>query len=685
MVAKTKALTLPFGLRTIGWVYEVCPRPSTKANACPVGSARQPLGGVRLALRRGDTLKVRLVNELPVVADAKHCSEPGHADLVNNPTNLHTHGLIVEPHRAEGPSDAYGDYVFLEVKNPANHGTCPGASSTKPTTTSATSLKICHAGASGLGVPGALHADMDVIDTAAEYSITIPKTHPVGMYWFHPHMHGISMNQITSGLAGTLSIGNVAEMCADDACRSQVLATDQNVLVLKDMQVEANGTLLDQQDSGFCSGTSDDGGGLAPLGNCLGVKAHKNGRWFHTINGQVYPSISVGEQGSVWRFVHASPSRFYNISLIGSDGSPIPMQVLAIDGGTVESSSPTSDPTLIQQALGPKASLVLCPGQTTPGQGGICVSSFKFLPSSRIDVRIVNPSSSAQTAVLQTAQFDTGASGDKWPAIFLANVSLAAPAAGSRMAVHVAGARAAMSDHGIFGQAATLSLPGSNLSVSPSQFRALTRLLAAVGPTLQDGLRQTPSYAIDPALKAGLRKDASCVPLPKGHRRRIYFGYPTPGTFGLGYVELDEHRKEVPGTLQPVRAYEPSNVSICLPLGAGDKPVNEVWELVNLTAEDHNFHIHQIHFRLIADNPLPDAVARSTELFVIHDSLPMRAGTAACDGTLETATAPGTRCKTTKDVIEIPFTEIGDFVYHCHVLEHEDGGMMAHIRVVPGP
>ena len=25
----------------------------------------------------------------------------------------------------------------------------------------------------------------------------------------------------------------------------------------------------------------------------------------------------------------------------------------------------------------------------------------------------------------------------------------------------------------------------------------------------------------------------------------------------------------------------------------------------------------------------------------------------------------------------------GDFVYHCHILEHEDGGMMAIIRVKP--
>jgi hypothetical protein len=27
--------------------------------------------------------------------------------------------------------------------------------------------------------------------------------------------------------------------------------------------------------------------------------------------------------------------------------------------------------------------------------------------------------------------------------------------------------------------------------------------------------------------------------------------------------------------------------------------------------------------------------------------------------------------------------DIGDFVYHCHILGHEDNGMMAIIRVVP--
>jgi FtsP/CotA-like multicopper oxidase with cupredoxin domain len=29
--------------------------------------------------------------------------------------------------------------------------------------------------------------------------------------------------------------------------------------------------------------------------------------------------------------------------------------------------------------------------------------------------------------------------------------------------------------------------------------------------------------------------------------------------------------------------------------------------------------------------------------------------------------------------------DIGDFVYHCHILNHEDQGMMAIIRVLAGP
>ena len=40
---------------------------------------------------------------------------------------------------------------------------------------------------------------------------------------------------------------------------------------------------------------------------------------------------------------------------------------------------------------------------------------------------------------------------------------------------------------------------------------------------------------------------------------------------------------------------------------------------------------------------------------------------------------------TNPEVFNIPFSQLGEFVYHCHILEHEDGGMMARIVVVPSP
>ena len=43
------------------------------------------------------------------------------------------------------------------------------------------------------------------------------------------------------------------------------------------------------------------------------------------------------------------------------------------------------------------------------------------------------------------------------------------------------------------------------------------------------------------------------------------------------------------------------------------------------------------------------------------------------------------KCATKTVYVDIPFSQLGDFVYHCHILEHEDGGMMAKIRVVPSP
>ena len=85
----------------------------------------------------------------------------------------------------------------------------------------------------------------------------------------------------------------------------------------------------------------------------------------------------------------------------------------------------------------------------------------------------------------------------------------------------------------------------------------------------------------------------------------------------------------------------------------------EEWRLTNPSQELHQFHIHQTDFQVVAinDKPVP------------------------FDGYRDNVFIPATGSIT----LRIPFrdpTMLGKFVYHCHILEHEDGGMMQVVQVV---
>jgi FtsP/CotA-like multicopper oxidase with cupredoxin domain len=95
----------------------------------------------------------------------------------------------------------------------------------------------------------------------------------------------------------------------------------------------------------------------------------------------------------------------------------------------------------------------------------------------------------------------------------------------------------------------------------------------------------------------------------------------------------------------------------------------EDWIIENRSLELHDFHIHQVHFQLRewfgyeVDEPfLRDTV--SVPFFENHMSA-----------------YPSVR-------IRVDFRDanaVGTYLYHCHLLEHEDGGMMGTIRVEPAP
>ena len=144
-------------------------------------------------------------------------------------------------------------------------------------------------------------------------------------------------------------------------------------------------------------------------------------------------------------------------------------------------------------------------------------------------------------------------------------------------------------------------------------------------------------------------------------------------------------------------AFDPSANTICIPLGPGQTPVTETWELVNLATENHNFHIHQTRFRYVQDAaPAGSLLAPELDPLVgagvTEDNVPLPVATANTAvvannqyGYCTIAQWRDGDCTSTPVLVQNTFTQLGQFVYHCHILAHEDGGMMARIQVVPAP
>ena len=93
----------------------------------------------------------------------------------------------------------------------------------------------------------------------------------------------------------------------------------------------------------------------------------------------------------------------------------------------------------------------------------------------------------------------------------------------------------------------------------------------------------------------------------------------------------------------------------------------EDWIVENRTREVHAFHIHQTHFILGEWNGIP-----VDEPF-LRDTI----NVAYWDG--KSPHYPSVKLRMDFRDPQI----VGTFLYHCHLLEHEDGGMMGTIRVLP--
>ena len=83
----------------------------------------------------------------------------------------------------------------------------------------------------------------------------------------------------------------------------------------------------------------------------------------------------------------------------------------------------------------------------------------------------------------------------------------------------------------------------------------------------------------------------------------------------------------------------------------------EEWELINTGVMDHPFHVHVNAFQVISRNNQPEAFPAWRDTVLVRRGETVR--------------------------IRMKFTDFtGETVYHCHILDHEDLGMMGNLEII---
>jgi len=108
------------------------------------------------------------------------------------------------------------------------------------------------------------------------------------------------------------------------------------------------------------------------------------------------------------------------------------------------------------------------------------------------------------------------------------------------------------------------------------------------------------------------------------------------------------------------KEYKENRIDTTVRLGAVEE-----WTILNTSGELHVFHIHQLSFLVTEVN------GEQPDYLGLRDVIDLPYKTGGKPGVVK---------------MIVPFTNpimVGKFVYHCHIVGHEDAGMMANIRVLP--
>jgi len=550
-----------------------------------------PFVSPMLEITPGDTIRINLHNKLP--ADPSCTATTGDVNTPHcfNGTNLHTHGLWVNP-------AGNGDNVLISVN--------PGVS--------------------------------------FEYEYNIPSDHPAGTFWYHTHRHGSTALQVSSGMAGALVIrGTRKPTPAENGDVDTLLKPTrtqpfkERVLVLQQIQYacrDANNRIKLNADGTY----KCDVGDVGAIEHYAAVDAQDQDQFgpdtwpdsgrYTTINGRVLPNFVGARTGQVerWRTIHGGVRDTINLQFRKlKAGARDPKALRAKEHDAFVGENCTGD-ALPQH-------LIAADGLTTAA--AIKTTETVYQPAYRWDTLMVFPQAGAYCVIDAAA-----------PAA--ANVNRAVPSRQLLGLVHVAKGRPVPADITSFltaelTAAAKVNMPADVLGTVVADLRSGLKLSSFVPhPTVQDSeVTGTQTLAFNIDLKT------------------------TPIQF------------QVDG-----KPFAPNRVDRVLKLGGVDE-----WTLKS-DFVSHPFHIHVNPFQIVKildpkgrDVSGPDAVEDPDDKGVIDtqyrglkgvwkDTLWVKNNKSGASG------GPYTLIVRTRYQ-----RYIGDYVLHCHILDHEDQGMMQHIRV----
>jgi len=485
-----------------------------------------------------------------------------------------------------------GDLLILRLKNDLNLPNAAGSKSDAgplhihappPATTadpcdggkmtaSATNLHF-----HGLAIPSACHQD-EVLKTTIEsgekpfeYRIRVPADQPPGLYWYHPHLHGFTKDQVVGGASGALIVEGI------ESADRQVAGLPERVLIIRDEDLfHPNAAPNATAGTAVPPVVLDRDGDARNTGTGTGKPARDLSLNFVSV---AYPNYETGvikmkpSHKEFWRVVNASSITYLNLQVLFK-GLPQGLGIVGVDGSPINRNGLGGGDIIYQDHLG-------------------------VSPGGRVEF-IINGPPLGTPATLITRSVNTGPGGENDPTRPIATIVATVDAPEPRSSLAASPAPAPPVDLPWIGK------------MQPIRTRKLY-----FSETLQDP------------------KDSN-----------------SPTTF---YLTVDG---------QTPKPFDPSFTVPNIVVYQGDV---EDWIIENRSTELHDFHIHQIHFLLLEwfGIPINEPFLRDTINVPFWDGTSPRFPTVRLRMDFRAANVVGT------------------FPYHCHLLEHEDGGMMGLIKVLP--